>query len=172
MLEASQTAIWKSWLGAAVVYLVFFGMMEPSLIRPGTVFGASNNNQRAEAQAWWNGRLDLPVKTWDTATFGTRYYSHFPPLFTFISVMAVPVFDGVPHWLILAIVVLPIPALAFSLFQRVIGRTGPASLLAIGLICGTSLWPVIYRTIRGASPYQVNHALATIGGLISLTVSF
>lgn len=172
MLEASQTAIWKSWLGAAVVYLVFFGMMEPSLIRPGTVFGASNNNQIAEAQAWWNGRLDLPVKTWDTATVGTRYYSHFPPLFTFISVMAVPVFDGVPHWLILAIVVLPIPALAFFLFQRVIGRTGPASLLAIGLICGTSLWPVIDRTIRGASQYQVNHALATIGVLILLTEVF
>ncbi|MCH9001305.1 MAG: hypothetical protein IIC02_01920 [Planctomycetes bacterium] len=168
MLEASRTAIWKSWLGAAVVYLVFFGMMEPSLFRPDTVFGARNNNQIAEAQAWWNGQLDLPVKTWDTATVGTRHYSHFPPLFTFIAAMAVPIFDGVPHWLILTVVVLPIPALAFFLFKRVIGRSGPASLLAIGLICGTSLWPVIDRTVRGAYPYPVNHALATIGVLILL----
>ncbi len=172
MLEDSRSAMWKSWFGVAVVYLVVFWMMEPSLFRPETVFGARSNNQIAEAQAWWNGQLDLPEKAWDTATVGTRHYSHFPPLFTLVAAMAVPIFDGVPHWLILTMVVLPIPALAFFLFKRLTGRTGAASLLTIGFVCGTSLWPVIDRTIRGANPYQVNHALATIGLLILLTEVF
>ena len=172
MLEDSRSAIWTSWFGVASVYLVVFVLLEPSLFRPDIVFDARNNNQIAEAKAWWNGRLDLSEKKWDTATVGTRHYSHFPPLFTIIAAMAVPIFDGVPQALILMMVVLPIPALAFILFKRIIGRSGPASLLAIGFVCGTSLWPVIDRTMRGAYPYPVNHALATIGLLILLAEVF
>lgn len=168
MLEDSRSSTQKSWLGVAVVCFIVLCLLNPSRFEPEHVYGARNNNQIAEAQAWWNGQLDIPDRKWDTARVGTRVYSHFPPLFTFISAMIVPIFGGVPQAVILTIVVLPIPALAFLLFRRLIGRSRPALLLTIGFVCGTSLWPVLDRALRGASPYSVNHALATIGLLILL----
>jgi hypothetical protein len=42
------------------------------------------------------------------------------------------------------------------------------ALAAIAFVCGTSAWPVLDRTIRTASPYQVNITLANIGLLIFL----
>jgi hypothetical protein len=159
---------WKSWLAVVVVYIVAAVLLETSVWRPDEVFGARNNTQIAEAESWWNGRLDLAEKQWDTATVGARHYSHFPILFSVIAAAAVPLFGGVPHWLVLVVVVLPIPVLAFRLFRTLVGCPGWAALLTIGLLCGTSLWPVLDQVLRGATPYHVNHALATIGLLVLL----
>jgi hypothetical protein len=68
--------------------------------------------------------------------------------------------------------VLPIPVLAYVLFRRRTGSARWGALLAIGFVCGTSLLPVLDKTLRGASHYFINHALATVGLLILLIESF
>ncbi len=40
--------------------------------------------------------------------------------------------------------------------------------MTLALVCGTSAWPVLERTIRTPAPYYVNQTLAMIGGLIFL----
>jgi hypothetical protein len=159
------------WLGAAVVVLACGLLNEARLWRPETTFTIKHNVQIAEADAWWHGRLDLAERRWDTALKDGRAYSCYPPLFTFLAAALWPVFHGVPHWAVV-LLVLPIPLLAYVLFRRRTGSAGWGALLAIGLVCGTSLLPVLDKTLRGASHYYINHALATIGLLILLIESF
>lgn len=157
---------------AAVVYLTFLVLVDAKLWRPGVIFTGRENIQIVEARSWWSGRLDLPERVHDTALHEGRIYSHFPPMFTLIAAALVPFFAGVPHWFVVVVLVLPLPWLAYSLFRRLTGSRWWAALLAIGLICGTSLWPVIDRTLRGGAPYQLNHTLAVLGTLAFLTEYF
>ncbi len=154
-------------LGAVVVYLAVVGLLETKLWRPGTVFDGKTNCQIAEAQAWWDGRFDLPERVWDTALVNERVYSHFPLMFSFLAAGVAPFFQGVPHWVLL-LAVGPIPLLAYGLFYRLTRSATWGAVLALGLVCGTSLWPVLNVALRGASPYYVNHALGTLGLLIFL----
>jgi len=68
--------------------------------------------------------------------------------------------------------VLSIPLLAYSLFGKLTDSPWWGAVGAVGLVCGTSLWPVLDRTVRGASPCFVNHTLATIGLLLLLREYF
>lgn len=224
------------WIGAAVVYFVFFALNDARLWRPGVVFDSAHNMQIAEAAAWWQGRLDLPERVHDTALKDGRVYSHFPILFTVVAAALWPMFGGVPHWFVVLAIALPVPLLAYRLFHIVGERSGDIdredprrgrlillylmlltglapiaqaypnwftidwvkllllelhvlplgyalyflaervpwrqTLLAVALVCGTSLWPVLDRTIRGGGPYYVNHMLVTIGLLLLLAEVF
>lgn len=162
----------RVWLGALVVGSVFWLLMPAKLWRPGTLFTIRENIQIAEAQAWWQGRLDLPERKWDSALIDGRVYSHFPPMFSFIAAVVVPVFDGVPHWFIVLFIVLPVPLLAYVLFLRLTKSVSWAVILAVGMACGTSAFPVLDKTLRGCAPYYTNQMLATIGLLIMLIESF
>jgi hypothetical protein len=93
-------------------------------------------------------------------------------MFTIIAAGLVPFFGGVPHWFVVAALALPVPLLAYLLFRRLTASSWWGAGAAIGLVAGTSLWPVLDRTLRGASPYFVNHVLATIGLLIFLIEFF
>ncbi len=165
-----------SWLadvlGFAAILVVFVAMMPARLWRPNDVLGINENIQIAEAQAWWNGRLDLSERKWDTALHEGKVYSHFPPMFSLVSALLVPFFGGVPHWFIAFFVVLPVPILAYALFRRRTGSALSGFILAFGLVFGTSLHPVLDKTLRGTSPYFVNQTLATIGLLLMLIDSF
>ncbi len=161
----------ERWFGATLVLLVC-GLLIPARLwlptRLVSQAGVSMANvQITEAQQWWQGRLDLPRRIHDTALKDGRVYSYFPPMFTFVAAVVVPFFDGFPHLLIVAIAAL-VPLLAYWLFLRLIGSTGWAVVLTLGFVCGTSAWPVLTHTIRGSSPYHVNHTLAMIGLLIML----
>ncbi len=160
------------WLGAVLVVLALGSLLEAKLWRPETRFTIRENVQIGEAEAWWSGRLDLPERKWDTAVRDGRAYSHFPPMFSFMAAAVVPFFQGVPHWLVVLVIVLPVPLLAYALFYLRTGSAAWGSLLAIGMVVGTSLFPVIDKTLRGASPYYVNQTLATAGVLIVLIESF
>jgi hypothetical protein len=138
------------------------------LWRPEKSFSITENIQIAEAQAWWQGRLDLPERKWDSALHNGRVYSHFPPMFSLISAVLVPLFDGVPHWCIVLTIVLPVPVLAYALFWKRTGSVGWAITLAIGFVCGTSALPVLDGALRGAHPYVVNQSLSMIGLLVLL----
>ncbi len=159
---------WKWLAGGAVVLFVFLALLDTPIWRPRAIFTQRHNTQIAEAQAWWQGRLDIPERRHDTALYEGKVYSHFPPLFTIIAAAFVPMFASVPHWVIGLLIVLPIPILAYGLFLRIGAPVWQAVLLALGLVCGTSIWPVIDRTLKNASPYFVNHCLATIGLLLFL----
>jgi len=155
------------WLGLLLVYMVVLGLTEARLWRPGTLFVGATNVQIAEAQAWWNGRLDLPERWHDTALHDGKVYSHFPPMFSIIAAGLVPFFQGVPHWFMVLLALL-VPLLAYELFRRLVRSPWWAAVAAIGYVCGTSLWPVLDWTIRTASPYYVNIMLANIGLLMFL----
>lgn len=155
------------WLGAALVLLVCYLLNTETLWRPDTLRGPADNVQIAEAQAWWNGKLDLPERIWDTALKDGRVYSYFPPMFTIISAAVVPFCDGVPHWFTVAMVV-AVPVCAYILFCRLTRSPVWAVVLAIGYVCGTSAWPVLGMTIRYGKPYELNHTLASIGVLLIL----
>lgn len=155
-------------MGLGVTLLTFFLLCDAKLWRPGEVFTIRDNIQIAEAQAWWNGCWDLPERKWDSALFEGHVYSHFPPMFSFVSAVVVPFFNGFPHGLLLILVVLPAPFLAYALFARVVGIPWKATLLAVELICGTSVLPVLEKAIKGATPYPVNQALALTGLLLFL----
>lgn len=157
----------ESLLGAVLVLLAFVLLAEAKLWRPETRFTIRENIQIGEAEAWWKGRLDLPERRWDTSFKDGRVYSYFPPMFTIIATAVVPFCDGVPHWFIV-LLVLAVPVLAYVLFYRLTESPIWGALLAIGCVCGTSIWPVIDKTLRGAAPYNVNHTIATIGLLIFL----
>ena len=160
------------WLGAAFVVGLFVVLCDAKLYRPGDVFTITENIQIAEAQAWWQGRLDLPERKWDSALFDGQVFSHFPPMFSILSALIVPVFHGVPHWFIVLAIALPIPLLAYALSRRLVGSAFGSAMLATGLVCGTSALPVLEKALRGASPYAVNQALALIGLLIFLCEYF
>lgn len=156
------------WFGLLFVWIVFFGLCEAKLWRPQKIFTIQENVQIAEAQAWWQGKFDLPERKFDTALFEDRVYSPFPPMFSIVSAMVVPFFNGVPHWLIVVALVLPVLVLAYLIFLRITGSALWGGILAIGFVCGTSAFPVLDKTLRGASPYYVNHTLALLGLLILL----
>jgi hypothetical protein len=152
-------------LGFFFVLLVCALLNDKRLWRPSTYFTISENVQIGEAQAWWNGRLDLPERKHDTALVSGKIYSHFPPLFTILAACIVPFFDGVPH-IVLVILTALVPALAYVTFLRITNSVLWGVLFAVGLVCGTSAWPVLRSAVSGALPYQVNQTLAIIGLLM------
>lgn len=155
-------------IGLAALLFVFAGLCPAKLWRPGTLLGIDENIQIAEAQAWTHGELTLPERKWDTALVDGRVYSHFPPMFTFLSLPAVLMFGGVPHWYVVAFLIIPVLVLSYLLFLQVTKKPGPALALSIGLVCGTSALPVLEYVTRGAAPYYVNQMLGVIGQLLIL----
>lgn len=162
----------RPWLALAVVYVAFFGLMQVRLVQTDRLFSGAANTQVTEAKCWWDGHLDLPRRVNDTALHDGKVYSHFPPMFTLVSAALVPLFGGVPHWFMVLFVALPMPLLAFLLFRRLVNNPWHATALAIALVCGTSVWPVLRIALRSGSPYFVNHAVATIGLLLMLVEYF
>ncbi len=157
--------------GALAVLGVFVFLCDAKLWRPAEVFTIKENIQIAEAQAWWQGRLDLPERKWDSALFNGKVYSHFPPMFTFLSFVVVRLADGVPHWLVTFLIVLPAVFLSYVLFLRLTGSPFWGTVGALGLIVGTSALPVLENTLRGARPYSVNQTLA-LAGVLAFLIEF
>ncbi len=159
------------WLGAVLVLLVCVFLNERRLWRPDTTFSFRENVQIAEAQAWWQGRLNLPERVHDTAFKDGQVYSHFPPMFTIIAVVLVPFYDGVPHWFVVILAGI-VPVCAYVLLYRRTCSPLWAAILAIGYVCGTSVWPVFRAALTSAMPYHVNHMLASTGLLLILIEYF
>ncbi len=154
-------------LGAVLVLIVFGAVVPARWYRPGVSFGIAENVQIAEAQAWWQGRLDLPERKWDTALKDGRVYSYFPPMFTMLSACVVPFCGGVPHWFVAGFVLL-VPLAAYRLFLMLTSSVVWAVILSLGLTCGTSMLPVASSAVSGAKPYSINHSLAVLGLLFVL----
>ena len=83
-------------------------LTDAKLWRPQQRITDVENIQVGEAEAWWNGRLDLTERRWDTALKNGRIYSHFPPLFSLIAAGVIPLLGGVPHLLIVVAIALPV----------------------------------------------------------------
>lgn len=143
-------------------------LCEARLWRPGDVFTGRENPQIAEALSWWEGRLDIPERNWDTAIRDGKVYSHFPPAFTFIAAAVAPFFGGVPHAFIVVALALPLLLLALRLGRSQTGASWAALAFMFALVFGTSLHPALEWTIRGGGPYVTNQTLAVIGQLILL----
>jgi hypothetical protein len=155
--------------GLAACYLAFLFAIEARLWRPGDVLHAGMNFQVAEAQAWLDGRLDLEERQRDTALYDARIYNAFPPGFTMLALAALPWSPaGVPHLLIVALLVLPLPGLAYLLFLKRCGQVWTATLLTLGYLVGTSLLPVASIGVRSGFEWHLNHLLSQVGLLVFL----
>jgi hypothetical protein len=150
---------------------LFAVLTERPLWQPDRVFSARENIQIGEAQAWWRGKMDLPERVHDTALRDGRVYSYFPPMFSLIAASMVPFFGGVPH-LVVVMLVVGVLLLSYVLFHRLSHSIVWSVVLTIGLICGTSAWPVFDEALRGAAPYHVNHVLCMMGVLLLLNEYF
>lgn len=160
------------WRGASTLYDL--GSPRNSEPAPMTAWGNrlltyEDNLQIGEAQAWWRGALELPHRAMDTALHDGHIYNVYPPGFTLIAAAAVGIWrEGVPHLLLVILLGLPGPFLAYRLFRVRVGRMEPAIWLAIAMVLGTSFLPVVERTLRTSQVYFVNHAIAVLGLLILL----
>lgn len=157
----------QAWLWLAGVYVVALTLNEVRIVNRDPI----DNPQVREAQAWHDGRLNLLERKWDTAFNDGKTYSHFPPMFTFLSYPLIAAFGHVPHATVVVFVVI-VPALAFLLFLRLTPDPTWAGVLTIALVFGTSAWPIIEYALRSSGPYELNHLLALIGLLIFLSEYF
>jgi len=89
-------------------------------------------------------------------------------MFTLVAMGGIALFGQVPLWCLVVLLGLPIPLLAYALFRRLTGHWHWGALLALALIFGTSLLPVLDKVLRGVTAYAGNHVLAVIGLLIFL----
>ena len=163
---------YRVWLGAACAVMALALIIKPEVWQSGLTFGPQDNAQIAEAASWWNGRLDLAERTWDTALKDGRVYSHLPPLFSLIAAGLLAFTQTVPQWFIALAIALPVVLLSYFLFRLRTGSTLWGAVLAVGFVCGTSLYPAIDRALTYGTPYFINHILGTIGLLIVLIESF
>ncbi len=158
-----------AWVALAGLYafcLLFPSYPFTSLTR---VLEAEGNPLVAQAQSWWSGRLDLPERLWDTALFNERVYAVQPPAYSLLAAAVLPWSpEGVPRWVFVMLLALPAPALAFVLFRRRVPRLATAVVLTVGLVCGTSLAPVLVQSLTSGNVYTVSVAISAICQLIFL----
>ncbi len=147
--------------------------------------GFGENHGLLEARAWRDGRLDLQPtgpdprlgvnRPRDTAYHDGKVYNVFPPLFTFLSCVALwlqelqglvgreaTVFYA--PWYV-ALVALPLPIVGFWAFCSAGGRSVPAAVLTAYLILGTPLLAMLANA-RVGSINEVNHLLCCTGLLL------
>ncbi len=155
--------------GLVAVYLAVYLLIDAQPVTHYYLLTPRNNSNVAEADAWLHGRLDLAERTYDTALHDGKVYNVYPPMFTLISaaIMAsVP--DGVPNTILILLILLPLPGLAYAVFLRRAQRVWIAVLLSWGYLLGTSLLPLLDRGLRNGEVWVVNHLLSQIGLLIFL----
>ncbi len=162
-------------VGLIVVYLSVYFLIDADAVTRQYSLTPEANLNVAEARAWLSGRLDLDCPTgakerpWDSAVFEDRVYNVFPPLFSVISAVVLSVSsDGVPNVVLIVLLALPLPGLAYALFLKRTEGVTPAVLLSIGYLLGTSLAPVMNEALRNGDVWRVNHLLSQLGLLIFL----
>lgn len=140
------------------------------------------NHGLMEARAWHAGRLDLPAtrphpelghgRPRDTAYRDGKIYNVFPPLFTFLSYLALRLEEaqpltglGIPGfyapWYV-ALVALPLPLVGFWAFRNVTARSEWAALMTAYWILGTPLLKMLVNCRMGEAN-ELNHVLAGTG---------
>jgi hypothetical protein len=161
--------------GLIGVYLAFYLLIDADVLTRPYLVSPLNNLNVAEGQAWLNGRLDLDARPtpgsrpWDSAVFEDRVYNVFPPMFTLISVPVMAVGPpGVPNYILILLLALPLPGLAYALFLRRTDRVYLAVLLSLGYLLGTSLLPLMNQGLRDGEVWHVDHLLCQLGLLIFL----
>lgn len=192
----------KTWLvrrpkllGLVAVYVVYFLLLDAPLWRgpgpyndhtsprygqtcPATFFGNriivyEDNLNIGEAVAWWRGTFELPFRRLDTALFEGRILNAYPPMMTLIAAAVVPFCaEGVPQVLLAVLLGLPLPGLACWVMLKRTRRVWMAVVLALALVCGTSVLPVLRWALRSSQVYHVNHVLAVAGQLVMLAEFF
>lgn len=130
---------------------------------------STGNTNFLEALAWYDGRLDIQERVWDSALYQGRVYSVNPPLFTFLAYGATvlaqrqghPVETFYTPWYV-ELVALPLPLLGFWALVRATGKASWAALLTLGWMAGT---PVIacLAAARIGGIHHINHLLSQTG---------
>jgi hypothetical protein len=157
-------------IGCFLLLLVGLYVIAAPILRPVSwVVDAQHNACHVEARAWRDGRLNLDRRYHDTAVYNGKVYSHFPPLFSFISWAAIAFNDATggpegefpPELYILLVGLLPV-AVGYWAFSQVLDRPGWAALLTGCWIVGTPLLPVLSGCHNGGIS-QTNQVLAGMG---------
>ena len=155
--------------GLVLVYLAVYLLVDAHGLKHSYLLIPRNNSNVAEAQALFDGRLALAERAYDTALYQGEAYNVFPPLFTLIAAAVMTVVPaGVPNSVLIVLLLLPTPGLAYALFLRRTDRVRMAVLLSWCYLLGTSLLPLMDRGLRNGEVWVVQHLLAQIGLLIFL----
>jgi len=155
--------------GLILVYLGVYLLVDAQAVKHSYLLIPRNNSNVAEAEALLDGHLELTERAYDTALFEGKAYNVFPPLLTLISAAVMSVVPaGVPNTVLIVLLLLPTPGLAYALFLRRTERVRMAVLLSWGYLLGTSLLPVMNLGLRNGEVWFVHHILAQIGLLIFL----
>jgi hypothetical protein len=167
----------RAIVGCFALLLVALHLVVGPLIKPADWrLDPRSNASFAEAVAWRAGRLDLelPQRIHDTALYEGRLYNVIPPLFTVMSYAAITAAGalGLPSgefyspWFF-GLVALPLPFVAFAVFQQVMRRPPWAALLTFACIAGTPVLPSLVAAESGGINH-VNHLLSQTGLFIVL----
>lgn len=156
-------------IGLAVVYAVFLAVFDTPLWQGGRLLSPSDNLNVAEGRAWLRGSAAVAERQMDAAPYAGRLYNVFPPMMSFVSTIVLPWSPaGFPYTLLAWIIVWPVPGLAYLLFLKRCDRVGPAVVLALAFVLGTSAYPIMERSLQGGNVCRVNNAVSQLGLLIFL----
>ncbi|MCG8409367.1 MAG: hypothetical protein MI923_29530 [Phycisphaerales bacterium] len=143
---------------------------------------SKENQALLEARAWLDGRLDVDAwrdgrtasssRIHDTALYADKLYNVYPPMFTFLSVVAlaagnvmgVPAGEFYPPWYV-GLIALPLPFIGFWAFLQIVRRAEWAAVLTAYWLLGTPMQPMLNGCSFG-SINCIHHVLATAGLLL------
>lgn len=155
--------------GAIGVYLICTVLIRFPFSSVTRNFRSADNPAIAEAEAWLKGRLDLAHRLHDTALYEGRVFCVHAPMYTMLSVLVLALYsDGIPRWVLIVLLGLPAPGLAYRMFLRRTQQVITAVVLSVAFICGTSFAPVLVRALWTGDVYTVNQIFSSVGLLILL----
>jgi len=134
---------------------------------------AEANPGLAEGRRWWEGRLDLPERLWDTALVPEtgRVYNVYPPLLTIVGFLAAAPLPGravpadVPEFLPLVVFGLPPVIAGYWAFGRLVRGPWWPAIMTLGWFGGTAMIAVT-RLARDGDVHHLNHVLSQVGLLV------
>lgn len=157
---------------AAILYSLVLAVAGPRLQMSQWYLAPETSEAAAEALAWLDGRLDIPIQSGAMAEYQGRFYNVFPPLWTMVCFALYGInilLYGEPLSILTpvyaAILVGPIPLLFYTAFRRAGCSLEWAAVMAFYAICGTCMLPdagMIGQT-RTTWTSSVQHLLAQTG---------
>ncbi len=168
-LAARRESPWRIAGCLVLLLIAWWLIIEPSVRLSQWHVSPDLNPCFLEAQAWRHGTFELDQRVRYTALVDGRILNVYPPLFTFISRVAIAygLLQGLPEnvfyapWL-LGVVALPLPFVGFWAFRQVVRRSEWAAVLTGCWLVGTAMWPVM-RDAHSGLLNPVHSLLSTTG---------
>jgi len=128
----------------------------------------TSNTAVMESSSWLRGTLEIAGHRYEVAQVDGHVYNVVGLLFTIVCTAVrgiTQLLSGTPRFpdlLYVALILIPLPLVAFWAFRSVGLSPRTSALFSIAAILGTSLWPTL-ALCAGGDLYSINHVIAVIG---------